>query len=346
MPSSVTVLMAVHNGERFLLTALDSLRSQTLGQFEVIVIDDGSTDATAAILSSLTDPRFTVHRNPENVGLTRSLNRGLGLAKGHYLARLDADDVALPGRLAAQVAFLDQHPEVGIVGSAYEVVDEGDRMVGQYVCPSTHTGIRWRQFFHNAFCHSSVMMRRSILEQHQLSYDECVVYAQDFDLWTRLLRHTRGANLTAPLVRWRVHEGSVSSLKHEQQERAATDVVVREISTLLGRTIESDLVQELRGWFFDIPACATDKHWRTALVATEMLQALASCSDLDRNELDSIRGDWLVRLSGRMPMARWPAWARVALLRRRALPHWSRIAHRGVRRLWHRIGRRLERFAR
>jgi glycosyltransferase involved in cell wall biosynthesis len=337
MPSSVTVLMAVHNGERFLQRALDSLLAQTGQQFDVIVIDDGSTDATATILAQTRDPRFSVHRNPENIGLTRSLNRGLHLARGDYLARLDADDVALPIRLGTQMAFLDQHPGVGIVGSSCEVMDEEDRLVTVYEYPKTHTAIRWRQFFDSGFCHSSVMLRRSVLEQYQLRYDERLVCAQDFDLWTRLLRHTRGATLGTPLVRWRDHANSVTSLHREQQVSIASEVVRRELSSLLGRPIEGALVKELREWYFENPACRTELQWRTALLVVELLEALSSCTDLDHNELAAIHGDWLLRLSRRIPFARWPAWTRAALLRRKALPHWPRIACRAARHVWRRV---------
>lgn len=336
MPSSVTVLMAVHNGERFIERALDSLRAQTWRQFQAIVIDDGSTDATSAILSGLADPRFSVHRNPDNLGLTRSLNRGLRLIHTDYVARLDADDVALPGRLAAQVAYLDQHPELGIVGSDCEVVDENDRLVAVYAYPRSHTAIRWRHFFNNGFCHSSVMLRRSILERNQLCYDERIRYAQDFDLWTRLLRHTRGTNLGTPLVRWRTHARSISSQRQAEQAQFATDVVLREMSNLLGRAVDSDLARELKDWYSEISICRTDTAWRTALLAMELLEALAACSDLDPDELGSIHGDWLVGLSRRMPMARWHLWAQAELFRRRALPHWPRLAYRAARHVWRR----------
>jgi glycosyltransferase involved in cell wall biosynthesis len=341
MPSSVTVLMAVYNGERFLRRALDSLLAQTWQQFEVIVIDDGSTDATATILAEVRDARFSLYRNPQNIGLTRSLNRGLRLARGDYLARMDADDVALPIRLATQVAFLDEHREVGLVGSDCELIDQDDLVVARQVFPKSHTAIRWRHFFENGICHPTVMLRRSILKQHQLCYDERLTYAQDFDLWTRLLWHTRGENLSIPLLLWRDHAGRISAHHRDQQMQVVTEVIRRELSRLLGRPIEASLAQELRQWSFDIPTCTTDLRWRTALLMVEMFEALSACSDIDQDELAAIYGDWLHRLSRRMPPVRWPAWTRAALLRRKALPHWPRIACRVARRAWRRVRARM-----
>jgi hypothetical protein len=339
MPSLVTVLLAVFNGERFLQRALNSLLAQTWQHFEVIVIDDGSTDATPTILADVRDPRVSIHRNPQNIGLTRSLNQGLRLARGEYLARLDADDVAIPTRLATQVAFLDEHREVGLLGTDCDVIDEDDHVIGARIFPKSHTAIRCKHFVENAFCHSSVMLRRSILELHRLSFDEGLRCAQDFDLWTRLLRHTQGRNLATRLVSWRWHPNSVSALYLSEQIAVARGVIVRETSALLGRPVEAALVQEMRGWAHQIPACETDVHWRTALLMTDVFEALSSCSDIDQEELTTIYGDWLFRLSSSIPAVRWPFWIRAALLRRNALPHWPRIAGQ----VWGRIRSRMRR---
>jgi hypothetical protein len=139
------------------------------------------------------------------------------------------------------------------------------------------------------------------------------------------------------LVRWRDHANSVTSLHREQQVSIASEVVRRELSSLLGRPIEAALVKELREWYFEIPACRTELQWRTALLVVELLEALSSCTDLDRDELAAIHGDWLLRLSRRIPPARWPAWTRAALVRRKALPYWPHFAYRAARHVWRRV---------
>ncbi len=120
----VSILMVVHNGERFLQVALDSILGQTFEDFEFIVIDDASTDASPPLLDACADPRIVRHRNAEKNGLTRSLNVGLRLARGQYVARMDADDIAHHDRLALQVDFLNRHSDHVLVGSSYRLIDE------------------------------------------------------------------------------------------------------------------------------------------------------------------------------------------------------------------------------
>ncbi len=127
----VSVLMSVYNGERFLRDSVESILGQTFTDFEFLILDDGSTDSTCEILEEYAnkDARIVLVRNDRNLGLTRSLNKGLRLVRGEYLARQDADDISLPKRLEMQVKFLDAHPEVGVVGSALEIIDENGNTI-------------------------------------------------------------------------------------------------------------------------------------------------------------------------------------------------------------------------
>lgn len=204
----VSVVMAVHDGARWLREAVDSALGQTLGDLELIAVDDGSTDATADILAGYRDARLTVVRQAR-AGLTRSLNRGLRLAAAPLVARLDADDVALPERLARQVAFLDAHPEIGVLGSGCREIGASGEALGVYTPPADDAGIRRALIRRNPFVHSSVVLRRKALE-HVGGYDETVQVAQDYDLWLRLSRITRLANLPEPLVLRRLAPGRVS----------------------------------------------------------------------------------------------------------------------------------------
>src|SRR5690606_37374672 len=125
----VTVLLAVHNGERYIQEAIDSILAQTFGDFELLIVNDGSTDATRDLVLSYSDDRIRLVDNDHNIGLPKSLNRGLRLAKGRYIARLDADDISEPDRLAAQVSFLQANPDVAMVGSWYRKIDgEGNTL--------------------------------------------------------------------------------------------------------------------------------------------------------------------------------------------------------------------------
>jgi len=220
---AVSVLVSVHNEEAFVGEAIRSVLAQTLADLELLVVDDGSTDGTPAILAAVQDPRLTIVRHARR-GLTPSLNRALGLARAPLAARLDADDVALPERLARQRAFLDAHPEVGVLGTAAREVDAAGREVGRMDPPTEDRAIRRALIRGNPFVHSSVMVRTALLRAAG-GYDERVPVAQDYELWMRLGRVTRLANLPDVLVVRRLVAGRVSVAR--DAERLAAEARVR-----------------------------------------------------------------------------------------------------------------------
>lgn len=237
----VTVLMAVYNGERYLAEALDSTFAQTFTDFEFVVINDGSTDGSAAILRAYSDPRLRVFQNRDNIGLTRSLNRGLVEARGRYVARQDADDTSHPDRLARQVAYLEANPNVALLGTGVWIIDERGRRRGRdaEVRPSTCHGVQWRLLFGNPFAHTSTMFRREIVWQELGGYDETYAFSQDFDLWSRVLARYPGVNLREPLVSYRSHALSIVGRQDEavRESHVALNIQVqrRNIRRILQR---------------------------------------------------------------------------------------------------------------
>jgi glycosyltransferase involved in cell wall biosynthesis len=247
----VTVLLCTHNDVRFLPQAVESIFAQTLGDFEFLVIDDGSSDGTAEYLTAVAgeDPRVRVLRNERNIGLTRSLNLGLASARGRLVARMDADDVSAPERLERQVAFLERHPDVGLVGSSRTLIDEQGTTLGYARAVPDDLGIRWKCLLGNPFAHPSVLIRREVLIRHGLSYNESHRTAQDYELWPRVLRHVKGANLEEPLLRYRLRQG-VSRTSRADQLRNHDAIALSAIRTLLpGFPIDIHQVTELRGRF-------------------------------------------------------------------------------------------------
>jgi len=214
----VSVLMGVHNGAPWVTRAVESVLDQTLPDLELIVVDDGSTDATPALLGAVGDPRLRVERQAR-AGLTGALNRALARARAPLIARLDADDVALPARLERQRAFLEAHPEVGLLGSAARVVDEHDREVTVIRPPEADAALRGALIRRNPFVHSSIMLRRALAADVG-GYDPSFEVAQDYDLWLRLAPLTTMANLAEPLVIRRLIADRVTTVREDERLRA------------------------------------------------------------------------------------------------------------------------------
>jgi hypothetical protein len=210
----VSVLMSVYNAERHVGEAIESILGQTFRDFEFAIFDDGSTDGTSEILRGFDDERIMLVENDENIGLTRSLNRGLRLARGEYIVRLDADDVALPERLEKQVQFLDTHPDVGLLGCAVEYIDPQGRTLGfQRVYREELDKLL---AYHNWFHHSATAFRRECLDRVG-SYREAFRYAQDYDLWLRILEQYGVACMPEPLVKIRLTLDSIAATRRARQ---------------------------------------------------------------------------------------------------------------------------------
>lgn len=212
----VSVIIGVHNGQRFLHRAVRSILGQTLTDLELIVVDDGSTDGTGRILSSIRDSRLTVLKNDKNRGLTVSLVRALEVARAPYVARMDADDVSEPCRLERQVSYLETRPEVGLLGAAASRLDLRGRPLGGCPVYTRAKGLQRRLLKHNCFVHGSVVMRRELLEQVG-GYRIPFRYAQDYDLWLRLAEYCEVENLEETLYWRRLSPRGISVVRAEQQ---------------------------------------------------------------------------------------------------------------------------------
>jgi glycosyltransferase involved in cell wall biosynthesis len=224
----VSILMAVHDDTRFLREAVDSVLAQTLGDLELVLVDDGS----ALAVEGFEDARVRLVRNDRQLGLAASLNRALELAQGRYVARLDADDVAVPERLERQAERLRADPPVAVVGSAVVDLDEQGGQGRTHVMPSGATPLRWLALFSSPFFHPTVLVDREALDRYELRYDPEFLESEDYDLWTRLFAYADGDNLREPLVLKRVHPGQASQRRREVQESFQRRVALREI----GRT--------------------------------------------------------------------------------------------------------------
>jgi glycosyltransferase involved in cell wall biosynthesis len=238
----VSVLVSAHDAAAYVRLAVESVLRQTLADLELVVVDDGSSDATPEILESIDDSRLTVLRNDERLGLATSLNRALDTASGRYVARLDADDVALPDRLERQVAFMQASPQLAILGTAVLEIDSAGQAGALHQMPVGLNAVRWAALFSSPFFHPTVLVDRELLERESLRYDPAFLESEDYDLWTRLLRVAEGDNLPEPLLLYRVHERQASAARRdvqlEFQRRVAEREIVRVAPTLSAERAE------------------------------------------------------------------------------------------------------------
>lgn len=217
----VSVLMAVHNNEKHIERAVRSILGQSFAAFEMIVIDDCSQDGSIEIIRRLNDPRIRIERNAANIGLTASLVRGVAMARGEYIARIDADDIAYPDRLRTQMEFLRHRPDHGLVGSWFRFIDESGESIATIRVPVEDADIRPALRIGNQFAHSAVMFHRAGYDKVG-GYRKFFRYAQDYDLFLRLCEKYKMHNIPEVLADIQVRLDSVSVRSRAIQDLFAT----------------------------------------------------------------------------------------------------------------------------
>ena len=300
MPA-VTVLMAVHNAAQFLTEAIDSVLRQTFEDFEFLVVDDGSTDATAELLSACTDPRLRVVGLARNGGLAAALNIGVANARSELLARMDGDDISEPQRLERQVTFMREHPEVLLLGTGFVRMDAVGRPVERVQYPTDDAVLQERLLTGNQFCHPSVMMRTPVVRLLGGYRALAGGAAQDYDLWLRIAERGRVANLPEMLVKYRMHESQTSVSKLVRQRQAAHLYKTLALQRRAG--LDEDIDAAQRASEPDQPAVvqalrADYQRWALRFAATGRrtlaLQMLLNAFRLDRGHPGAWFGLWRI----------------------------------------------------
>ena len=299
----VSVLMSVFNGAAYLQQSIESILSQTLEDFEFIIIDDGSSDGSHEIIKGAAsrDSRVREYSNPRNLGLSCSLNKGLALARGRYIARQDADDVSAPERLAVQVALLVADRSLMLIGSAYWVIDRDGVLLRMEQPPVQDALIRWRMLFHSAFAHPTVMFRAQLLARYPLQYDEKLRYAQDYDLWSRFTDYGPVANGCTPLLYYRVYDRARRAEMYRQQQETATGIAKRNIAKL-GVVLSDQEVEMLREFHSGNPLPpAKDLHCQRLVLQIMHRFAKANpgaVAKLAQTRIHLVMSAWRLRSSG------------------------------------------------
>jgi hypothetical protein len=237
----ISVILPIYNAQAFIAEAVNSVLTQSVQDFELILIDDASSDRTPEILAGMLDPRIRVIHHDANRGLVTSLNEGLRSASGNFIARMDHDDISLPDRFARQLAFLEQHSSIGVVGTGYRLIDGTGSLGPGYRPPVTHEEISWAMSFLCPLAHPTVMARRELLTDNG-GYNEYAAYAEDYDLWERLSREVQFANLPEPLLLLRKHGRNMTNVWLDKNIAASTDVATRRIGFVLGEEVDREIV--------------------------------------------------------------------------------------------------------
>ena len=236
----ISVIMPTYNTDLPMLKeAVESILSQTVQDFEFIIIDDGSTNGSDEYLNSLQDERIRIIRNPMNIGITKSLNIGLRAANGKYIARMDADDISVPTRFEKQYAFMETHPDVVMCGSAVQRFE-----AATYVRKTKNLDIDTYRiktlFYYPGPQHPTMFIRNSILREFRILYDENMVYAQDYQLCADL--GNRGKIYIFPeiLLQQRVHQSSVSKSHHDIQRQCSINTQRKLLMGLLNNVTDEE----------------------------------------------------------------------------------------------------------
>ena len=287
----VTVLMPVFNCEAYVGEAIESILNQSFRDFEFIVINDGSTDRSGDILARYErmDERVKVYHQ-ENRGIISSLNRGCDLARGRYIARMDADDISLAERLAKQVRYMEAHPEIGVLGTWIEYVDENGSSQGNWCMPTMPALIDWSLFFGSCLAHPSVMMRREVVERLGF-YHQVVLQAEDYDLWVRASVVTKLANVPEILLRRRLWEGNDSVRRFQAYEQTVVKVMQSTIARLLKMQVSIDVVTCLRRTVSGFYSDNLQQIVSTAGLVRQLFRTYVKVNPLNRLEATEVARD-------------------------------------------------------
>lgn len=218
----VTVLLPVYNAEPYIEACIDSILEQTYSNLEILIINDGSTDNTLDLINEYDDERITVLSHP-NVGLIQTLNKGLELAKGSYIVRMDADDMMIPSRIALQVKFMEENKAIGASGGSMETFD--DRGNVKFVSnPASPEELVFYSLKSVSIFHPTAIIRSSVIRTHDIRYDENYPHAEDAGFWLEIMKVSALANIKSVVLKYRISDGQVSKVFSDEQGRSVKKV--------------------------------------------------------------------------------------------------------------------------
>jgi len=229
----LSITVPAYNREKYIGPCLESILNQSFSDFEIIVVNDGSTDKTVEVVESYKDSRIKLYHNEQNRGIVYTRNRGFELSSGEYIAILDSDDISVQGRLEKQVVFLDLNIKVGLVGGFAEVIDENGKSEGKvWFSNFNQRKLNTRLFFENCIAQSSVMLRKSALPIP--AYRSEYPPSEDFDLWVQISKKWEVCNIPEVLIQYRVHSNNISKEENSVQIQNANKILLYQAEELIG----------------------------------------------------------------------------------------------------------------
>ncbi len=231
MSPKISVILPAYNAEQYLRTAVDSILSQSFKDFELLIINDGSTDFTKEVILSYNDERIRYIENEKNLGLIETLNKGISLSKGEYIARMDADDICHLSRFQMQIDFMEKNPEYIICSSSRKEFTHSISHFHLSVLPVDDISIRIHSIFSTPFTHPAVIFRSDVVKENNLFFEKDYKYAEDYQLWIKILQYGKGYNFRMPLLYYRDTPNSQTNIGTSQiEERKKTISSIQQLA--------------------------------------------------------------------------------------------------------------------
>ncbi len=283
----ISVVMSTYNRESMIKESIDSILNQTFSDFEFIIIDDNSIDNTFEIIKEYNDNRIKLFRNEKNSGCTFNYHNAQNIAKGKYIAHIDDDDISLPLRLEKQFQYMEEHPEIVLLGSFIETFGENVRP--SWVFYTDPLKLDFSMNFYNPLCHSSIMYRKSFVEVQGINYDISKKCAQDYDFYKQIIKcGGRLANIPNVLVRYRMHSNRLTDIKNTQDVQIQNAENI--INELQARFLSKDEITKIKDLMYGFPFNKYDKN--SVIEAVEIMENALKTTFFDyRNAIKDVKED-------------------------------------------------------
>ncbi len=296
--AKVTVLMLAYNAEKYIPEAIESILNQTFRDFELLIILDNKTsDSSEDIIETYIDQRIRLVDNKKSMNLSELRNEGLRLAKGEYVAIMDADDISYPNRLEVQCRYMERNPDVGIVASWNDVINDVGNLIESWNADRSSEDIYYILNFKNCLAHCSTLFRKDLVMNNG-GYNETMNLSEDYELYNRISKIARIYQIQQPLVKWRRHKNSIGFKKRNELIERANSVAAHNLEHLIGEKIDDRILRLIRNNFDNI-----DYRDLDTLTKNDVLRAIQLINEINEkiihNAPQGLRKDKIRRISQR-----------------------------------------------